>query len=338
MIPTRAPEDGRNLLVLPIARVAQELRPVCVVVENVPAFLRRQLWDPATRTPQTAARMLVQRLAPEYAVYAIQMDLCEYGVPQHRARVFLAFVRRGTTAHRTLQRTRCAPFPAPTHGGESGRKYITLAAALRRAGLCELDAGSPAQAQCPREPMHCVPVWPDRRCDMVAAIPPGSGRSAWETDACRQCSTQNISPELAVCPNCTQPLLRPIIRNGSGSWRLVKGYRNSSYRRMAPDKPAATVTTASGQIGSDRTIHPWEHRVLSPAECAMLQTFPDGFLWGEAMSRCGHTGIRQMIGEAVPPRFTKHHGEVLAALMKGERIPPLLADQDPRVSKARARL
>ena len=47
--PDAGSRDGRNLLVLPIAEVARELQPTFVVVENVPAFLRRKVWDPAQR-------------------------------------------------------------------------------------------------------------------------------------------------------------------------------------------------------------------------------------------------------------------------------------------------
>ena len=86
---------------------------------------------------------------------------------------------------------------------------------------------------------------------------------------------------------------------------------------MDPKMPAATVTTASGHVGSDRTVHPWENRVLSPLECALLQTFPRSFDWGDALRLWGHTDVCAMIGEAVPPLFTRKHGKVLASLLSG---------------------
>ena len=120
------------------------------------------------------------------------------------------------------------------------------------------------------------------------------------TDHCERCDTKGIASIEAVCPTCQSPMLRPTVRNADGSWRLVKGFRSSSYRRMDPARPAATITTASGNIGSDRTLHPWENRVLSPAECSWLQTIPTTFQWGDSMDKWGHTSVRQMIGEAVP--------------------------------------
>ena len=336
--PDAGSRDGRNLLVLPIAEVAKELRPTFVVVENVPAFLRRRVWDPDSTTPRSAAKILCNRLESDYCVYAAVVDLCEFGIPQHRLRAFLTLVRKDTDALGVLRRTGRAPFPAPTHGGPDSPDFVTIDDALHESGLPALDAGSAETAVSNGHPMHRVPVWLDRRYEMVAAVPPGSGASAWETDRCGQCDTRGIASTEAVCPNCQSRLLRPTVRNEDGSWRLVKGFRSSSYRRMDPARPAATITTASGHIGSDRTLHPWQNRVLSPAECGWLQTIPSTFQWGDSMDKWGHTGVRQMIGEAVPPRFTMLHGKVLAALAEGHEVPETLSQQDGRCQKALAKL
>ena len=116
---------------------------------------------------------------------------------------------------------------------------------------------------------------------------------------------------------------------------MIKGHRRSSYRRMYPDRPGATVTTASGKIGSDFTLHPWENRVLSPLECALLQTFPEDFLWEETI---GVDSVREMIGEAVPPLFTGLHGNVLASFLGGLLPENMMRAKDPRQRRALARL
>ena len=163
---------------------------------------------------------------------------------------------------------------------------------------------------------------------MVAAIPVASGRSAWDNDVCHHCGPVKVLPDTVTCPLCEAPLLRPIVKKDDGSYRFVKGFK-SSYRRMHSDRPAATVTTASGHIGSDYTIHPTQNRLLSPLECALLQTFPMDFKWGDALKKLGHTNVREMIGEAVPPAFTKLHGEVLYGILKREweRAPMALSDE-----------
>ena len=56
------------------------------------------------------------------------------------------------------------------------------------------------------------------------------------------------------------------------------------------------------------------------------------------MDKWGHTGVRQMIGEAVPPLFTMLHGRVLAALAEGRDVPEALSEEDERCQKALAKL
>jgi DNA (cytosine-5)-methyltransferase 1 len=107
---------------------------------------------------------------------------------------------------------------------------------------------------------------------------------------------------------------------------------------MKSDEPAATVTTASGHLGSDHTVHPYENRVLSARECQFLQTFPADFKWGDALEIHGVTNVRDMIGEAVPPMFTEKHGRVLTQILLGNVTKRMLAATDTRVRTARRKL
>jgi DNA (cytosine-5)-methyltransferase 1 len=86
--------DQRNLLVTLIAKVAKELRPRVVVVENVQAFLTRQVRHPETNRPISAAKLLIEHLAEDYQPFPLLADLCHYGVPQTRKRAFLTFIHR----------------------------------------------------------------------------------------------------------------------------------------------------------------------------------------------------------------------------------------------------
>jgi DNA (cytosine-5)-methyltransferase 1 len=90
--------------------------------------------------------------------------------------------------------------------------------------------------------------------------------------------------------------------------------------------------------GAAQTIHPFQHRLLSILECSHLQTFPRDFKWGDALDRWGAMHVRAMIGEAVPPRFTKHHGTVLKRLLTQYRASETILVDDQRISKARRTL
>lgn len=313
--PDTGARDPRNLLVLPIARVAARLKPRLIVVENVPAFLRRRVRKMRGHAGVSAARLLVRLLSRWYTVYPLVTDLADYGVPQRRIRTFLTFVHRASGLSRFLDTYSVAPYPIPTHAVDHGGRPVTLAAALAAFGLPTLDAQSPAMCTDTDRPLHFVPAWPPRQYQMVSLIPAGTGASAWDTTQCVSCGEVSPSHDAATCPICLAPLPRPIVIEETGP-RLVSGFRRGSYKRMDPQRPAATITTASGRIGGSHTIHPTENRVLSPLECALLQTIPEEFNWGNILEQRGVTELRAMIGEAVPPRFTELHGKVLTTLLR----------------------
>jgi DNA (cytosine-5)-methyltransferase 1 len=333
-------KDKRNLLVIVIAHVAHELRPSIVVVENVPAFLTRKIRHPSNHKPISAANLLIRLLEADYDVFPILVDLCDYGVPQTRKRSFLTFVRRDLRGLQEILAGNRAPYPRPSHAHDyGGAAPIKLCEALKMSNLPSLDAKSIETAQSLiGKGLHSVPVWPHHRYSMVAAIPPNSGESAWKNNICEQCGPVNAKENDAVCPICNNPLLRPIVKMKDGTYRLVRGFRSSSYRRMSPNRPASTITTASGHVGSDCTIHPFENRVLSALECAYLQTFPIDFNWGEALKKWGHTNVREMIGEAVPPLFTRLHGMALLGVLTGRWSVAPISTSDRRCISARKNL
>jgi DNA (cytosine-5)-methyltransferase 1 len=331
-------KDQRNLLVTVIAQIAQSLKPQIVVVENVQAFLVRQIRHPDSRRGLSAAQLLVEKLHDAYEVFPILADLCDFGIPQTRKRAFLTFVSRDLPGLDKLIRRMKAPYPLPLFSKEYGGSAITLQEALDGFGLPSLDASEEATAKSNiGGGLHSVPVWQDRRYAMVAAIPPHTGAGAWRNDICPECSGYQTRSDNALCAYCNAPLLRPIVKARNGRLRLIHGF-NSSYSRMKSDEPASTITTASGHLGSDFTIHPYENRLLSALECARLQGFPPRFKWGKALEKWGSTNVRNMIGEAVPPTFTEAHGRVLRAILKGIRLRSFICAKDPRCQRARKKL
>ena len=335
--PEAGSKDPRNVLVLPIAHIALKLSPTFVVVENVTAFLRRLVRHPESGEALSASKLLIRLLADTYDAYPFLTNLADFGVPQTRKRSFLTFVRRSSAAATLLRKHRNAPYPVPVFAADCGGSPISLRSALAAFRLPPLDASPSATAEDETHPLHFVPRWPLRQYRMVAAIPPGSGASAWENDHCEACGPTNTRDHSVLCPRCKNRLLRPIV-NENGHLRLVRGFRRSSYRRMDPSTPAATITTASGRIGASRTLHPFENRVLSPLECALLQTIPPCFDWTGALEERGVTEVRAMIGEAVPPFFTNQHGAVLASLSAGRTPPSILSTADPRCERAARQL
>ena len=324
--------DGRNLLVTVIAQVVAELNPKILVVENVPTFLTRKVRHPDTGAAISAAQLLNATLSDRYLLFPLLTDLSEFGVPQTRKRTFLTFIRRDLQNLTEFVAEEKSPYPKPSHGGVGQPEQESLESALTRFDLPQLDAASAELAHSQTHYLHSVPVWKSHHYSMVAAIPPNSGLSAWNNSSCRDCGQVEVDTDAAICPLCQSPLLRPVVQEGN-TFRLVRGFK-SSYRRMSPERPASTITTASGHLGSDYTIHPEQNRLLSPLECALLQTFPTDFQWGNSLRSWGQGFIRAIVGEAVPPHFTELHGRALRYFLEADINPALLNSSDDRILKA----
>jgi DNA (cytosine-5)-methyltransferase 1 len=91
----------------------------------------------------------------------------------------------------------------------------------------------------------------------------------------------------------------------------IKGYR-STYRRMAWDKPAPTITMSNGSIASHTNVHPGrklpdgtysDARVLTLKEIFVLTGLPQD--WTPPTWASEHF-VRQVIGEGVPPRLIEN--------------------------------
>ena len=107
--------DPRNQLVLEIARLVEEIRPMAIMMENVPGLAQKgkPLFD------EFLARIASQGYMPEWNV----LQVADYGVPQSRRRLVLL---AGLGFH--------IPIPAPTHSrmGENGLlKWRTVDSVLR---------------------------------------------------------------------------------------------------------------------------------------------------------------------------------------------------------------
>jgi len=114
---------------------------------------------------------------------------------------------------------------------------------------------------------HDLPIHKPNVIEMLNKIPPGG--NAWHEDVPEQLRLN------------------------------VKGTRISQiYRRLAPDRPAYTVTGSGG--GGTHMYHYAEPRALTNRERARLQTFPDHFVFTG-----GRQAVRKQIGMAVPPLGAK---------------------------------
>lgn len=78
------------------------------------------------------------------------------------------------------------------------------------------------------------------------------------------------------------------------------GHSKNIYGRMNWEKPSGTIVAGMDKITIGRFIHPEVNRLLTPRECARIQSFPDEFVFTGGMVTQYY-----LIGNAVPPVFSK---------------------------------
>lgn len=312
-------EDDRNYLYDVIPGVAESLEPRVVVVENVPDILVTGVRDPESGNVRTVAQALLERM-PGYREVPVHLQMADYGVPQRRERVFFVFVREGEDWFDHLVQSKLLPLPARTHG-EHRKTRTALQYALTEDRFEPLDGRTETAATDEDDPFHFVPTYNALRYSWVSRNPPYEGMSSFDNLYCEYCEEEKDPPVTAKCRDCRRVLKGvPRLWEDENTVRPIRG-RKTAYKRMDPNRPAPTITTASGRLGSDTTLHPWQHRVLSIRECADLQTIPREFvLTRDDEVRVGLA--RRVIGEAIPPWFTYEAGGVLWSLLEGEGVRP----------------
>lgn len=94
--------------------------------------------------------------------------------------------------------------------------------------------------------------------------------------------------------------------------RLEKGRTYPSvYGRMSWDQPSPTITTQFYGFGNGRFGHPDQDRAISLREGALLQSFPEDFVFDAPDRRVNFRSIGRLIGNAVPPKLGQAIGEAI---------------------------
>ncbi len=89
----------------------------------------------------------------------------------------------------------------------------------------------------------------------------------------------------------------------------TKGHTDS-YGRLHWNKPAPTLTTKFFSFSNGRYGHPEQDRALSLREGALLQSFPENYIfYGESIQ-----SIAKQIGNAVPPKMATCFGKYFSNL------------------------
>ena len=282
----KAGNDPRNSLLSHYIRLLESLRPKWFVMENVEGLL--------TNANGTHIRDAVAAfLEAGYSVNMEKVYAQGYGVPQRRKRVLIVGNRLG---HDFI-----FPKPASHFSGSIFRKgEITFGTAVGDLPPAALD--SEVRIAYDRKPQNELQAYLRGKAKTVTEhySPALSEIQLERVRGLRPGQTMKDLPEHLQHESFQRRAFRRVM---DGTPVEKRGGAPSGLKRLFADEPSLTITSAATR----EFIHPAENRLLTPRECARLQTFPDWFEFaGSAASRI------QQIGNAIPPILAQAIGEHIA--------------------------
>lgn len=288
-------DDPRNRLIIDVVNAIKELKPLFVMIENVPEILHTSILIDGAWV--LIDDYLHHELGDSYCFNEKKVvNAMYYGVAQSRERCVYLLSAKSTGIH--------WEFPLPSH------EVTTMRDAIGDLPSLDPDVTDISDEERAR-------LFPDYEKKKAA----GLAVSKWHyppKHKYRHVIAMMHTPE--GCSAWSNQKYYPTLADGTKS----KGYKNT-YKRQWWDKPAYTVTKYTSRIGSQENGHPgypivdsmdeetriWsDARVLSILELMRVTSLPDDWNIPENASS---NVIREILGEGVPPRLLE------AALMELER-------------------
>lgn len=166
-----------------------------------------------------------------------------------------------------LMASRLGPLdmPRPTRTPEEYTTVRQVIGHLRRLKDGQAD---------PEDPLHVASRLSDRNRARARASKPGGTWRDWPPDLLLECHKKSSGKSF-----------------------------ESFYGRMVYDEPSPTITTQPFNSGAGRFTHPDQDRALTLREAALLQGFPQNFVFTAPEEPIYFSNVGKLIGNAVPPVF-----------------------------------
>lgn len=280
-------ENTKNNLYEEFGRVINQIKPNVFIMENVVGLL--------THRKGKSIELIIKEFKNlGYNIRYTVLNAVHFGVPQRRERVFIIGSKNDYI-----------PYPLPTHSYENGRSMAKKKVRLvvnnsiqkklvnNKNGVNMLSSGLTV--------VDAIGDLPELKSGGEAT----EYNEQYEMNAYQMARRKKLKKlSLHKSTSHTKKMLEIIRLSGSSKAALPEGMTTSgfstSYSRLDPDEPSVTLTVNFVHPASNKCIHPYQDRALTPREGARIQSFDDDYVFIGSRS-----SIVRQIGNAVPPLLSK---------------------------------
>lgn len=298
IIGSRLVMDPRNDLFREFLRIGAELRPKCMVIENVPGL--------ATLAGGQALRHIVDGFdAAGYTVGFAELLAAQYGVPQMRWRMIFVGFRKDLAIPPNMG------FPKPTHGRRGIGELVPN---------CTISAQDYAGFVTTRDAIGDLPPVAAGEETSTYVGKPKLGYQRFMREGAGKELHNHYAPRLSE-----QNLARLAALKAGQDWRdlphelLPEGMKRAKrkdhtrrYSRMTWDGIPRSIITRFRDPKSGEYTHPEQHRTISIREAARIQSFPDRFVF-----EGGYSEQYDQVGNAVPALLATAIGREVTECLLG---------------------
>lgn len=266
-------------------RMLSIIRPRMFLFENVTGMLSMK--DEEGNLVIDNIRNMFANINEElgYNILYKTLDAVNYGIPQHRERVFIIGIRNDLDVEWSFDNLVIEPEQLTLEDAISDLPHISSGEdihdygggqptndyqRLMRDGSNELSA-------------HFLAAYGDKIQTVMNYVIQGEGK-----DYINSLVDDGILQE---------------------KYRLTSGYKNT-YGRLYANRPCTTITNNMSTPSGLRCIHYEQNRALTPREGARIQSFPDWFQFTGNRKE-----IKTQIGNAVPPLLAMKFAEQLEEIL-----------------------
>lgn len=277
--------DERNKLILSVIKIAKELKPKYIFIENVPQFLSTEIEYKGIH--ELIPEIIRKELGKDYKINEYVIDTRNYSVPQMRQRAILLLS--------SLKENNIWELPQPD------KKILTMKDAIGM--LPKLDPLITDIDE--QELLNIFPHFYEREKEALAI-------SKWHRPphhVKRQVVVMQHTPTGKTAFD--NEVYYPKKKDGTP----VKGYHNT-YKRQNWNTPAYAVTMDNRKISSQNNVHPGrieyindkgeviysDARALTLYEIMRVTSLPDEW---NIPNNASEQFLRRIIGEGIPPMFVK---------------------------------